>query len=111
MKTGLRWLLLPAAALTLASCAASYGSEYYGNGYGYYGNYRPYAYPTDFYRPFYGGVIIGGGHNDGRRHWNHHGWGHAGAGHWRGGGVHDGSWHGGMHGHGGHGGHSGGHHR
>jgi hypothetical protein len=107
MKSGLRWLLLPVSALTLASCAASYGPGYYGSGYGYYGygTYADYAYPSGVYSPLYGGAYVGRGWDHpwrsrwGGSHWNHHGW-HGGPSHWRGG-IGHGGWHGGTHSHGG----------
>jgi hypothetical protein len=119
MRQGLRWLLLPAAALGLASCAEGY--DYYGsNGYGYYGPYADYAYPPDFYGPFSGGLIVGGfGHRDFDRHAFHHGGAFTSPAHFRSGaiamapgvnaGMHPGAarsgmGHGGM-GHGGHGDH------
>jgi hypothetical protein len=95
MKSGLRWMLLPAIALALTSCAAPYAGGYGG---GYYGGYADYAYPDDFYGPTYGGIVFGDGwHHDGG-HWADH------DGHHFAGAVHAGGWHGGMAGHGGHGG-------
>lgn len=76
MKSGLRWLLLPAIALLLASCAAPYGGSYYGG-------YADYAYPTDYYAypATYGGVAFGGIDHVGHHHFGRDHFGHlAGAG-------------------------------
>ena len=69
MTLRMRWLVLPATALLLASCAAPYGS-YYG-GYADYA-YPAYSYPADYYAPVYGGFFLGGDH----RHFHHRFSGH-----------------------------------
>jgi hypothetical protein len=107
MKSALRWLLLPAMALALASCAGTYDNYYATPGYGYYGDYADYAAPDYFYPPAYGGIVFGDGwrsHWGGHDHWNghagYHGFTHAGFNHAHG---LSGAWHGGgMRAHGGH---------
>lgn len=97
--SGLRWLVLPATALLLASCAAPYGG-YYG-GYAAYG-YPAYAYPDDYYAPAYGGFAFGTGGPHFRHRFFSHPFGHHSGGH------RDGEGHAAMSAHAGHGG---GHHR
>lgn len=67
MRRGLRWVVVPAVALGLVSCAATGDS-----GYGYYANYPDYAYPGDFYGPFYGPAFSGFFFGRGLRHDRHH---------------------------------------
>lgn len=94
MRARLRWLLLAASALLLASCAVPYSG-------GYYGGYANYAYPDDYYLPAYSSLVFDGGfhhfHHDRIDHIGHH-FGHRAAA------FHGGAFHGGMSGHGGHGG-------
>lgn len=59
-SSGLRWSLLSATALLLASCAAPYGG--YHGGYASYG-YPAYGYPEYYYPAAEGGFVIGGRHH------------------------------------------------
>jgi hypothetical protein len=63
------WLVLPATALLLASCAAP--SAGYDGGYADYA-YPGYAYPQDYYTPVYGGFAFGGDHRHFHRPFSGH---------------------------------------